>query len=197
MKYTRPSAWLAMLLLAILALVTPAFASNDKDKGDNGNHYGHYKHVCDNRCNPHVRYLTNVVTVTNVVTIPTPVPVYMTNYVLLPVYETNYVTETVTNIVQASLDDASANYTLTEKHVYRFYVWQEGQWRSWGTIRSSSNEVVRVIVPGYLTRPEPLVWQVVDVTVGFPRVAVPAADPVDAANRSFVAMNRHLLAVKR
>jgi len=46
-------------------------------------------------------------------------------------------------------------------------------------------------------RVQPLVWQLVDVTAGFPRSAVPAQEPVERPNRGFVAVNHQLLLIRR
>lgn len=183
-----------LLALLSLVLVTAAFAGNDKD---NGNHYGNHK--CDARCTPSVHCVTNTVTVTktntitvtrtNTVTVQVPTPVYFN--------VTNYFSVTETNIVQASLDDASANYTLQEGHLYRFYVASKGRFTSWGRIASASNQVVRISVPGALYTAEPLVWQVVDVTKGFPSVAVTAEEPIADPNLAYVAVNRRLYRVVR
>ena len=193
MKYTRPFAWIAMLVLTLLAM--PAFAGNDNDRNCHRNHNcnsrctpnNHHNHRCDSHCHRNVQ----TVTVTNTVV------VLRTNTFHVPVYVTNTVTEVVTNIVEASLDDASVNYTLQERHRYGFYVWNGKRWAAAGAIVSASNQVVRISVPGYLVRPTPLIWQLVDVTAGFPRTAVPAEEPVALPNLSFVAMNGRLYRVLR
>ena len=175
-----------LLVLLSLVLVTAAFAGNDNN---NGNHYGNHK--CDARCTPHTHCVTNTITVThtNTVTVQVPTPVYFTVI--------NYVSETVTNYVSAALDDASANYTLQEGHLYRLYVATKGRFLSWGRIASASNQVVRISVPGALYAAEPLVWQLVDVTKGVPNVAVPAEEPITVPNLAYVAVNHRLYRVVR
>jgi hypothetical protein len=180
-----------LALIAALALcLSPALASND-----NGNHYGHHK--CDKRCKPHTHCVTNTVTVTKTNT----VTVTRTNVVTVqvPVYfnVTNYFNETVTNYVTAALDDASANYTLQEGHLYRLYVAKNGRFAPWGRIAAASNQVVRISIPGALITTEPLVWQLVDVTKGFPTVAVTAEEPIATPNNAYVAVNRRLYRVVR
>jgi hypothetical protein len=110
---------------------------------------------------------------------------------------TNYFNETVTNYVTAALDDASANYTLQEGHLYRLYVAKNGRFAPWGRIAAASNQVVRISIPGALITTEPLVWQLVDVTKGFPTVAVTAEEPIATPNNAYVAVNRRLYRVVR
>lgn len=205
---------LGLCAALITALCLPAFADNDKDKhdnhGNNGHHYG--QHKCDSRCEPpsqtNVVNLTNIVTVTRYLTnvVNVNVPIYTTNVVTVTLCRTNFHycdifrtnVVSVTNIVEASLDPASSNYTLSSNHVYKLYVLGvDAKWTAYGVIRSKTAEVVRVIVPGFLTRHATPLWQLVDVTVATNKFVVPAEAPVAAPDRAFVAMNHVLIRVIR
>lgn len=87
--------------------------------------------------------------------------VYVTNYVQVP-------------MVCATLD--VADFQFEANHTYRLLV-ADGvkPWRNWGVIRSGSNTNARVWFPAASTRP--ILWQLLDVTPGFEKIALPKQAP--------------------
>ena len=101
-----------------------------------------------------------------------PVRVYVTNYVQVPV-------------VCASLD--VADFQFEANRTYRLYVSDGNKpWRNWGLIRSGSNTNARVWFPAASTRP--MLWQLIDVTPGFDKVALPKQAPDCIAKPQWVIM---------